>query len=138
MKTKHRKFRIVLLFGLLTASGLLSLGALTIAWNFDYFGLHSRTRWLFHSKLYKARVLSEPSQQNGLLKHAEWDGWGFAGSDTTIHLVFDPTDVLATPSRTAAPGKYPGLPCEVARVKRLEQHWYTVMFYTQTDWNYCG
>lgn len=138
MKAKHRNVRIVVLFGLLCASGLLCLAATTIAWNFDYFGLHSRTRWLLHSNVYKAGVLSEPSQQNGLLKHVEWDGWGLAGNDTTVYLVFDPSDMLATPSRTAAPGKYPGLPCEVARVKRLERYWYTVLFYTQTNWNFCG
>jgi hypothetical protein len=138
MKAKHRKIRIVVLFGLLCASGLFCLAASTSAWTFDYFGLHSKTRWLLHANEYKARVSSEPTPQSGLLKHVEWDGWGLAGNDTTVYLVFDPSDVLATPSRTAAPGKYAGLPCEVARVKRLEQNWYTVMFYTQTDWNFCG
>ena len=88
-------------------------------------------RWFLHSNRFKARVLSEPSRQDGLLKHAEWDGWGLAGNDTTVYLVFDPSDQLATPSRTAAPGKYPGLPCEVARVNSLERYWYTVLFYTE-------
>jgi hypothetical protein len=138
MKARHSKFRIVLLFALLITCGLFSFAAFTIAWNFDYFGWHSKTKWVFHSNEYKARVLSEPPEPKGLLRHVEWDGWGFAGNDTTVYLVFDPADALSAAAHSATPGKYPGLPCGVARVKRLDQHWYTVLFYTETDWDHCA
>jgi hypothetical protein len=94
-------------------------------------------RWIFHSSKYKAEVLGQP-ESHGELKHVEWDGWGFAGSgDTTVYLVFDPNDALAAAKRNS-PGKYSGIPCEVPEVHRLEKHWYTVMFYTNTNWAYCG
>lgn len=78
-----------------------------------------------------------PSDSKGMLRHIEWEGWGFAGSDTTIYLVFDPSDALSKAAGKAEPGKYPGLPCEVARVRQLDKHWYTVQFYTETDWDHC-
>src|SRR5689334_16224282 len=89
-------------------------------------------RWLIRSHHYKAKVLAEPSPANGELKHIEWDGWGWGGMDTTVYLVFDPTDSLSRASGHS--GKYAGLPCEVALVKRLEDKWYTVQFYTDQDW----
>ena len=96
-------------------------------------------RWLIRSGRYKAAILSQPNSTNGELKHAEWDGWGFAGSgDTVVYLVFDPKDSLAAAAKSRSPGKYSGIPCEVPSVRRLENHWYTVLFYTDTDWNHCS
>ena len=123
---------------LVATCGLLLIAAVTVTWEFDYLGLHSEARWLLHGDAYRAKVLSEPVGANGLLRHIEWDGWGFAGNDTTVYLAFDPADGLSQAARTAAPGKYPGLPCEVARVERLDQHWYKVLFYTETDWDHCA
>lgn len=95
-------------------------------------------RWLIQSRKYKAEILAQPNLADGELKHAEWDGWGFAGSgDTTVYLVFDPNDSLAAAAKSNSPGKYKGIPCEVPRVRRLESRWYTVLFYTNTDWNHC-
>lgn len=51
-------------------------------------------RWMFWSGSYKAQVLAQPDSTNNELKHIEWDGWGGAGMDTTVYLVFDPTDSL--------------------------------------------
>jgi hypothetical protein len=53
--------------------------------------------------------------------------------DTTVYLLFDPTNSL---SRTDGhrPGKYRGIPREVPRVKRLEDKWYSVQFYTNEEW----
>jgi hypothetical protein len=62
------------------------------------------------------------------------DGWGFAGSDTVVYVVFDPTNSLAGAAKSRAPGKFKGIPCEVSRVRRLESQWYSVVFYTDTDW----
>ena len=99
--------------------------------------IHDTGRWILRSRVYKAQVMAQPAPANGGLKHVEWDGWGFAGMDTTVYLVFDPTDSLASAAKSRAPGKFPGLPCEVDRVQRRESHWYTVKFYTETAWNYC-
>jgi hypothetical protein len=95
-------------------------------------------RWTLHENAYKAEVLAQPSSMNARLKHVEWDGWGFAGSDTVVYLVFDPNDSLASAARIGAPGKFNGIPCEVPHVRRLEHQWYTVLFYTDTDWDHCN
>ena len=99
---------------------------------FGYPALINSARWLIGSSHYKAEVLAEPSPANGELKHIEWDGWGWAGMDTTIYLVFDPTDSLSRANGHS--GKFVGIPCEVLLVKRLEAKWYTVQFYTSHYW----
>jgi hypothetical protein len=38
----------------------------------------------------KRKVLAQPASANGEFRHVEWDGWGWAGQDTTVYLVFDP------------------------------------------------
>jgi hypothetical protein len=91
-------------------------------------------RWLVWSRFYKAEVLAQPNSANEELKHIEWDGWGWATMDTTVYLVFDPTDSLSQAARNRQPGKYSGIPCEVFLVRRLESHWYTVWFYTNYEW----
>ncbi len=95
-------------------------------------------RWLVHSRSYKAKVVNQPSPEDGTLKHVEWDGWGFAGSYTSVYLVFDPSDRLARATKQHSPVKVSGIPCPVVSVHRLERSWYTVLFYTETDWEYCG
>jgi hypothetical protein len=73
-----------------------------------------------------------------MLKHIEWDAWGFPGAgNTTVYLVFDPTDSLSTPAKTDSSGKFIDLPCEVAAVRKMESHCYAVMFYTDSDWSHC-
>jgi hypothetical protein len=95
-------------------------------------------RWIIWSKVYKAKVLAQPTPSNGGLKHLEWDGWGFAGADTSVYLVFDPNDSLAQVARSRSSGKFTGIPCEVPRLFRLESRWYSVRFYTDTNWDSCG
>lgn len=95
------------------------------------------TRWTLWSKDYKANVLAQPNPTNEELKHIEWDGWGWGGNDTVVYLVFDPTDSLAVAAKSHSSGKFSGIPCEVDRVHRLESHYYTVLFYTDTGWNSC-
>jgi len=90
-------------------------------------------RWLAWSHQYKAQVLAQPAP-TGELKHIEWDGWGGFGQDTTVFLVFDPTDSLSAAAQRHQPGKFNGLPCKVARVTRLERNWYSVQFYTNEYW----
>ncbi len=67
-----------------------------------------------------------------------WEGWGFAGSDTTVYLVFEVKNTLAAAARERISGKFGELPYEIYRVRRREDQWYTVQFYTETAWEYCG
>jgi hypothetical protein len=101
--------------------------------------LRTTSRWLLWSKEYKSKVLAQPDSANGALKHIEWDGWGFPGAgDTVVYLVFDPDDSLSAAAKTGSSGKFSGIPCEVPRVRRLESHYYSVLFYTDTDWGNCS
>jgi hypothetical protein len=103
----------------------------------NYSLVRDHARWFFLSGSYKAKVLAQPANER--LKHAEWDGWGFAGvGDTTAYLVFDPTDALAVASEALPPVKASGLPCNVVRVRRLDRQWYAVLFYTDTYWGLGG
>jgi hypothetical protein len=96
-------------------------------------------RWFLQSGRYKAEILAQHEPKNGELKHAEWDGWGFGGvGDTVVYVVFDPDDSLAVAAKSHSPGKYSGIPCQVPKVRCLESHWYTVLFYTDTDWGHCS
>src|ERR1051325_6949734 len=103
---------------------------------FGYTAPINYARWLLWSRSYKASVLAKPDPGNGELRHIEWDVWGWGGMDTTVYLVFDPADSL---SRAVGqkPGKYTGIPCKVPLVKRLEDRWYTVRFYTDQVWPTC-
>ena len=100
--------------------------------------VRSPIKWLLWSSEYKERVLAQPNPSNSDFKHIEWDGWGLAGIDTTIYLVFDPTDSLAVAAKSHQPGKFSGIPCKVPWVRRMQSHWYTVMFYTDEDWGGCS
>ncbi len=95
-------------------------------------------RWFAYGRILKAEVLSEPNLRDSSLRHVEWEGWGFAGSDTTVYLVFDPKNTLATAAKERMSGKFGDLPCQVYRIRKRESEWYTVQFYTDTDWDNCG
>jgi hypothetical protein len=100
--------------------------------------MRSDARWFVYGRTFKANLLTQPNAAGGLFKHIEWEGWGFAGAgDTVVYLVFDPTDSLASASKTRASGRFSGLPCDVYRVRRLDTKWYAVYFYTDTDWEHC-
>ena len=104
----------------------------------NYSAVRDAARWFLWSKSYKTEVLAQLDSARGELKHVEWDGWGFPGAgDTVVYLVFDPNDLLAMAAKNHRPGKFSGIPCEVPRVRRLEGHWYAVMFYTDTSWGHC-
>ena len=96
--------------------------------------LRPSIRWLLWSHHFKAELMAQQNPSNAELKHIEWDGWGFPGADTTVYLVFDPTDSLAVAAKSHQPGKFPGIPCTVPRVSRLESRWYAVLFYTDERW----
>ena len=98
-------------------------------------------RWLILSGRYKSRVLAQPAWA-GQMKHIEWDRWGWGGQDTTVYLVFDPTDSLSAAASSRKPGKFNGITCEVVLVRRMERQWYTAQFYADEYWSrrtdYCG
>jgi hypothetical protein len=94
--------------------------------------LHGEILWLLHSKQYKAEVLAQPA--DGSLKHIEWYGWGMFAQDTSAYLTYDPSNSLA--HRDPATGRFGVLRCdEVWRVRRLEDHWYSVTFDTNEVWD---
>ncbi len=141
----------LLLFAFLVANaisksgrGLSLLAALIVFWvvasilfvNYDATRTHAR--WLLWSRHFKQYVLAQPEPANGELRHIEWDAWGYAGADTEIYLVFDPTDSLASESRKRTSGKFSGIPCEVFRLHHLENHWFTARFYTDEEWDHCS
>ena len=101
------------------------------------FAIRTTVRWLVWSRDYKNKLLAQPASANGDLRHVDWDGWGWGGNDTVVFLVFDPTDSLSAAALNHQPGKYPGIPCEVPSVGRLESRWYTVVFYTDQNWGEC-
>ncbi len=105
----------------------LAISAVALLYNFQ---IRTFTRWFIWSRHYKNDVLEEPSQANGDLKHMEWDGWGWGGQDTTVYLVFDPTNSLAGDAQNDASGKLKGIPCEVSEVRRMDSHWYIVLIET--------
>ena len=105
---------------------------------YDNTTIRDTERWLLHSRTYKAKVLAQPIPQDGTLRHMEWDGWGFPGSgNTVVYLVYDPQDSLRSANKNHSSGNFKGIPCNVEQVHRLESHWYAVVLWTDTDWNYC-
>ena len=99
--------------------------------------MRAPVRWALFRVEYKAQVQSLPEEPSGELKHIDWDGWGFAGSETEVYLVFDPTDSLARVATIGRPGRVAGVPCEFSEA-RLERNWYEVVFYTDQAWGDCG
>ena len=118
----------------------MAAGFFSVLWLLFHISDDVRTegRWVMNSKTFKAEVLARPKPPGDELKHVEWDSWGFAGADTVVYLVFDPTDSLAVAAKSRSRGKFSGIPCEVPNVHRLENYWYTVLFYTDTDWDHCS
>ena len=85
-----------------------------------------------HAEYLTSIPQAQPAPPNGQLRHIEWETTGFAGvANSTLYLVFDPTDSLSV---ARSPGKFDGIPCEVPVVRRLERHWYAVLFYTDEAW----
>lgn len=100
--------------------------------------LHDSARWGVLSQMYKTKVLTLPEPAGGLLKHTEWDTFGFAGvGDRVVYLVYDPKDFLLKAGQTNGSGKFAGIPCTVPKVKKLQSQWYLVSFYVDTDWEQC-
>jgi|SRR5208283_867712 hypothetical protein len=130
---KFRRGKTLWLFAAIGAFSIVAflIIAAAVAWSF--YSIRTAAKWSMWSQRYKSEVLAQ-SETARELKHIEWDGWGWAGQDTNVYLVFDSTDSLSAAATNHAPGKFNGLPCEVAQVRQLESHWYTVQFYTNEFW----
>jgi len=94
-----------------------------------------KVKWLARSEQYKRNFQFESTSANGL-RHADWQTEGPAFAAIYTYLVFDPSNALASAAKSHQRGRYPGLPCEVAEVRRLESNWYVVI--SGTSWNDCG
>jgi hypothetical protein len=125
-KGKERLIAIFVVIGYLFVPPILLLS--------NYSLVRDHARWVLVSGSYKAKVLAQPSSE--ALRHAEWDDrGGFAGiGNTAVFLVFDPNDSLAGATKALPPVKADGLPCELARVRRLDRQRYAVLFYSDTYW----
>ena len=73
---------------LLLALSLIVFLICVFVWN--YFPAKTEARWLLSSRRYKSDVLSQPTPPIGELKHIEWDGWGWAGQNTTVYSSIRP------------------------------------------------
>jgi hypothetical protein len=107
-----------------------AVSAVAFLYNFE---IRTFARWHLWSGQYKSAILAEPTPANGDLKHIEWDGWGWGGQDFSVFLVFDPTDSLSGPARNNRSGKLNGIPFEVSGVRRLDAHWYLIIFDLYVD-----
>jgi hypothetical protein len=95
-----------------------------------------KVRWLAQSGKYKRDFERESTSANAELRHADWDMEGPAFATIYTYLVFDPSNSLASAALNHQPGKYPGLPCEVREVRRLENSWYVTL--SATPWKECN
>jgi hypothetical protein len=77
----------------LLALSVIAVIASVLIWNFSE--VKNEARWLLSSRHYKSEVYAQLAPTRGEFKHIEWDGWGWAGQDTTAYLVFDPADSLS-------------------------------------------
>ena len=121
----------------LVAVLLLSVG-LAGAWTLSP-SARTTLRWSIYSGHYKRQVAALPPPADSYLRHVEWDRWGFPGAGTTVvYLVLDPSNRLAAAAASGKPGAFPGIPCEVYKVRELDSSWYTALFYTDSDWEHCA
>ncbi len=87
-------------------------------------------RWLVASGRYTNLVLKQdPDPQTGL-RSVEWDAWGWARMDTSVELVYDPSDSLAREMRYNPKGRFATLADKAAFAQRLGRGWYSVTLYT--------
>ena len=118
-------------------SGLLLVLAIGVAWMLSL-SFRTTVRWSLFSRRYKSQVLALPPSTDGSLKHIEWDGWGWAGMNTVVYLVFDSSNALAAATGQVRPPKPVGLPCNVYQVRQIERAWFTVHFFTDATWRHCA
>jgi ribose/xylose/arabinose/galactoside ABC-type transport system permease subunit len=133
---RRRQLRTILA----TLAVLWAIAACFFLYNREHpFAIRETARWLIWSREYKQQVLAQPTSVNGDLKHIEWDASGFAGvANNTAYLVFDPANTLSAAAKNNRAAEFNGVPCKVRAIRRLENHWYAVLFYTDQAWGECN
>ncbi|HYB61761.1 MAG TPA: hypothetical protein VEH50_09800 [Methylomirabilota bacterium] len=133
---RRRQLRTILA----TLAVLWAIAACFFLYNREHpFAIRETARWLIWSHEYKQQVLAQPTSVNGDLKHIQWDASGFAGvANNTAYLVFDPTNTLSDAAKNNQAAEFNGVPCKVRAIRRLENHWYAVLFYTNQAWGECN
>lgn len=106
-----------------------AVSILMFLWTED---LRPRARWLIESGNYQDMVLRQAPDPISGLRHAEWDGSGWAGMDTSVELVYDPSDSLAKDLN--ANDRYAEVAAKAAHVQRLSRNWYSVTLFTSETW----
>jgi len=110
---------------------LVALGFLGVSVLMFHSDAHLRpwARWIVASQRYMCLVLKQqPDPQTGL-RYAEWDGWGWAGTDTSVELVYDPTDTLGREIKLNPKGRFAAVAEKTAFVQRLGPGWYSLTLY---------
>jgi hypothetical protein len=92
-------------------------------------------RWIVASDRYKNLVLQQRPDRGSGLRHIEWDGWGWAGMDTSVQLVYDPTDSLARELRLNPKGRFAEVAVRTAKAQRLGKNWYSLTLFTSETWD---
>jgi hypothetical protein len=59
-------------------------------------------------------------------------------ANNTAYLVFDPANTLSAAAKNNQAAEFNGVPCKVRAIRRLENHWYAVLFYTDQAWGECN
>ena len=137
-KPKRLKLRLLVCTGLFGFLWIIFESLPAFSFRFpSTFVAYNDIIWLVQAGGDKAKVLAQPTSPNGKLKYIEWYGWGMAGQETSVFLVFDPTNALSESVVAHGPTKVPNTQCEVAYVQQLEKNWYAVLMYTNEDWDHC-
>ncbi len=87
-------------------------------------------RWLVASGRYTTLVLQQPPDPQTGLRSIEWDGWGWAGMNTSVDLVYDHKDSLAHEIRNNPKGRFAEIAEKTAFAQRLGPGWYSLTLYT--------
>ena len=113
-----------------TVVAVVTFAGISLTLSHFVYQLRPLTRWLLFSTRYKSQVLKQPASGAEGIRFMNWDGWGWAGADTEVYLVYDPSDTLQR-GRAEAPGKTEREILEKAQfIQRLSPGWYSATLYT--------
>jgi hypothetical protein len=87
-------------------------------------------RWLIFSNTYKSQVLAQTVASQNDLRFIQWDGWGWAGMETNVYLIYDPSDKLKVRTNGVLRKKSVEITEKSQFIQRLEHNWYSATLYT--------
>lgn len=109
--------------------------AVSVSMFLSMYSLRPWARWVIASGKYKTLVLQQKPDRGSGLRHMEWDGWGWAGMDTSVELVYDPSDSLAREFNQNPNGRFSEVALKTAKVQRLCKNWYSLTLFTSETWD---